>query len=74
MTHEENCSTCRFWNGGTKKKALVIATCRRRYPHIIQDQLTKVVEEDVLPLVGRWPLTKADDWCGEWQPLPGQPT
>ena len=53
----ETCSTCRNWK---ESKAIVRGTCRRYPPQPYAGDMCQ-------------PVTKADDWCGEYQGAEGQP-
>lgn len=50
------CATCRFWV--PNPDPLNDAQCRRRAPEFLQVPSYPSVR-------GRWPVTDADDWCGE---------
>jgi hypothetical protein len=73
---EQRCETCRFWVPGSSE-------CRRRAPLAVVLPPTHPSASDGMPHAARaggaWPLTSADQWCGEWaaaagwanpQPLP----
>jgi hypothetical protein len=55
----ETCANCRFWDAF---KESTQGICRRHAPRPF--------------LAGQdapWPITDTEEWCGEWQPLPGTP-
>ena len=50
----ERCETCRYWNKGTHvPSGMTVYTCRRTPP--------------TPGAITLWPITKHDDWCGEWR-------
>jgi len=56
------CEDCRFWDDGGSGAAgwkLGHGMCRRNAPAVTRQWNTGVL----------WPLTKADDWCGEFEPI-----
>jgi len=65
----EKCSSCKFWFD-TKTKTLAKPTggpmpdyfsCMRFAPH-------PVVDSSIDGIVAVWPLTTANDFCGDWKP------
>ncbi len=50
----ETCAVCRWWLSGL---------CRRFPP-------TVTPESDLEYRCSEWPVTAADDWCGEFKPQP----
>jgi hypothetical protein len=65
----EGCGSCRFWwREKSRRGGLGWGQCRRMPPAL------PIVRTDKLKLVGIWPETEADDWCGEWQGHPDGPT
>lgn len=72
----ERCETCRFWPLRTKIGDHYIgiggyncdgsvSDCRRRAPVIVEQG-----RDERLSGNGRWPTTKRDDWCGEYEARP----
>ncbi len=55
------CETCRFWNPLAPDLGEDQGECRRHAP-----RPTTTTE----PFLFAWPLTYAEDFCGEWAPLP----
>ncbi len=53
------CRRCLWWDGAGPARG--VGRCRRNSP-VPADGETQVLA------YARWPLTLADDWCGEWQP------
>lgn len=67
-----SCRRCCFWFKFTSTfpqgNDSPTGQCRR-YPPVI---VTPFEMHDVLPAEsGFWPLTRPDDWCGEYQPREG---
>lgn len=65
---ERNCEHCRFWNEFTDIHPAPVGQhtgqCRR-YPPVI---VYPFEMHDVMPAdCGFWPLTRPEDWCGEFQ-------
>ncbi len=60
MAERERCKTCRFWSSEDRQKDL-LAECKRNPPIIVYNPN---FGED---LTGRWPITYANEWCGEYQ-------
>lgn len=61
-TAARSCDACRYWwQEKVRRTAAGWGQCRRMPPSLPSDR------EDKLKLVGIWPETEADDWCGEWQ-------
>jgi hypothetical protein len=56
---EERCETCRFWVPES-------AECHRHAPSIVVLPLTPGTAAAAPKLAGAWPVTGADQWCGEW--------
>ena len=64
MAENETCGTCRFWDpiwklqseDGDKKSKR--GGCHRHAPH--SSALTQ-----------SWPMTLADEWCGDFEPRKG---
>lgn len=54
------CSGCRFWD---RRQNADLGLCRRRAPLPGLPRTSGLDAERAL-----WPLTVADDFCGEWQP------
>jgi hypothetical protein len=53
MSERERCETCRYWHKGVYMvTGLPVYTCRRQPP--------------TPGAITMWPVTKHDDWCGEW--------
>jgi len=53
------CRTCKFWQEDSQS-----GWCRRNAPKAM---IFNPVEEK-RPMDTIWPRTKAEEWCGEWQP------
>lgn len=51
--NRDTCNTCRFWERAKHGK---LGQCRTRSPVVV------VAGESAFT---RWPMTAADDWCGE---------
>lgn len=63
----KTCSNCRFCKEATRSRLRRVVTqteCRRYSPIICPDEY---------PLDSGWPVVKSDDWCGDYEPLPGEP-
>ncbi len=54
MPADASCGTCRFWATGVY--ASRVNECRCHAPTLV------TVERHA-----EWPLTRAEEWCGEWQ-------
>lgn len=54
------CADCLFWNDGE---------CHRYAPRPYCD----MIFSDDDPIYVCWPPTLADDFCGDWRPLPVDP-
>jgi len=54
------CSHCRFWRVDTLGDA---GLCVRKAPSPSTATATRLPE-------AIWPLTWAENWCGEWEPKP----
>ena len=55
-----NCENCRFWSpvsGSLFEQKLANGECRRKSPVLVVSR----------GRVRLWPLTKADDWCGDFR-------
>lgn len=81
----ERCETCRFWQAleqdRQENEDNLIGDCRRRpprfVPHVFERQaapvhFSRTASEDERDLyeATRFPLTDADEWCGEFEWLP----
>jgi hypothetical protein len=64
----ESCGNCRFW----LSKQADEGECRRYAP---RPTLRPREDEEgtVLPLFAYFPQMFEDEWCGEFQPRPGNP-
>ena len=67
------CSTCLWWTEADLDDPNFVAEagqadCRRYPPLIVFGEDTQAEEDEANALFSRWPSTKADEWCGEWQP------
>jgi len=61
MSDDEACVTCRYWrNLGRDKVGDLEGYCRRRAPQAWMGPDNRSERP-------QWPLTGADDWCGEWE-------
>lgn len=50
--HEgETCGTCRFHDSHASYNPQLVGECRRRSPVSVEEN---------------WPVTKDEDWCGDW--------
>ena len=57
---ELQCSACKFWEEISDTPAM--GSCRRHAPlAVILNPLSEFSNLDA-----RWPRTKPEDWCGEW--------
>ena len=56
---DDQCETCKYWDreGGLRIVGRGTKPCRRYAPIA-----------STAKVVAQWPLTKPDDWCGEWKP------
>lgn len=67
----ERCETCRFWErtryGGTQGAHCCgsHSKCRRHSPQ------PNPAAKDRFMGDAHWPITRKEDWCGEYQPHPG---
>ena len=59
----ESCGTCRHYS--TKERE-----CRRNPPTAFPVQRASALtgETTTLSVLGIWPATRAENWCGEWEP------
>lgn len=65
MPRTERCETCKWWDDEPDNER--DGKCRRHTPTIEP----YILEQDQFEYPwGTWPMTYADDWCGEWQPAP----
>jgi len=65
-TAARSCDACRYWwQEKVRRTAAGWGQCRRMPPSLPSDR------EDKLKLVGIWPETEANDWCGEWRARDG---
>ena len=71
----ERCETCRFWNAESSE-------CHRRAPVTLSLGRIRAGSRGnpsnsnaALPAsaIRAWPITQADDWCGEWGGLEEKP-
>lgn len=62
-----DCSQCRFWIFSSAGTSIHVeeagqehqwAQCRRNAPAVLPSDRRRV-----------WPITRCDDWCGEFDPL-----
>ncbi len=58
-TQTKACGDCIHWNAGAEEEG----ECRRHAPQMIAFE----VDEEV-HLESRFPMTAADDWCGDFEP------
>ncbi len=70
-TTERRCDRCRFWHEFSGNSEATpgehTGECRRHPPVIV----FPFQMHDILPAEsGFWPLTRPEDWCGEFQPRP----
>lgn len=60
------CKSCKWWNASTNYSTE--EDCRRRAPMIVQESAA-----DETPVLfwseTKWARTKADDFCGDWEPM-----
>ncbi|MGQ9370310.1 hypothetical protein [Azospirillum sp. A39] len=61
MKRTDSCYTCRFWEGQGVRQRGPKGTCRR-FPPVVTSRSPD----------GRFPVTLASDWCGEWKRDVGQ--
>ena len=63
----QTCATCRFWRPTEGD----FGQCRRRAPTTLYTTQTTSVRPDA-PFRCRavWPETRAEEWCGDYQPQP----
>jgi hypothetical protein len=64
----ERCSSCRFWtddNGVLRE--LELGECRRRAPVLIPARLPAGETPTIYQLVGEFPRTAAEDFCGQFE-------
>ena len=71
MKIRNDCSTCRFFRSRPIKGDLFYGWCHRHAPRPFLEtaELRERVhggEEVVDVYTLEWPITLADDWCGEW--------
>ncbi len=64
---EDRCERCRFWEEFQDSDGW--GHCHRYAPRPVVDPLRRD-EEGHAYMVAYWPETDADEWCGEFQPLP----
>lgn len=57
----DRCGTCKFWEAGDDQAGADFGECRRNPPPagVISDG----------DLIGLFPVTDPDSWCGKWKPL-----
>ncbi len=61
---KRTCEYCEFWEGfGAVDSDEELGTCRRNVPTINK----KVDQVGFETAFGIWPVTGAEDWCGEWR-------
>ena len=58
------CETCLFWVKGGDGELKAHGRCHR-FPAVY---VGKPVDAAINTRWWRWPNTKPEDWCGEWQP------
>ncbi len=62
---EDRCETCRFWVPASSE-------CRRRAPAVVGRPAAPPSAagspDPTHGAAGAWPVTTADQWCGEWAP------
>lgn len=51
------CELCRFWNSEADDAGF----CQRYPPTVLHNSTARTVATE-------WPVTAADDWCGEFRP------
>ena len=56
----EKCSNCHFGRDGL---------CRRNPPTLLPELWRR---HAFSPAKGSWPEVDAEDWCGEWKPMPAE--
>ncbi len=74
---EEKCATCRFFHdqqpsemrGGSR--AELFGYCRRQPPSVIPQIF--VGNPPSMPQTV-WPIVAKEDWCGEYKPIPREPS
>ncbi len=59
-THVEACGSCRYWKPPTGGEQ--VGQCRRLPPQAIVFRV-----EDQVQFVSRFPDTRQEDWCGDFQ-------
>ena len=65
---KKQCNTCRFWKRNDKDIRGRGGECRRARPDPMVLTEKKVPGGvNYVDHVGAWPLTFANDWCGEWE-------
>lgn len=57
-THTATCANCKSWNS----KGSDQGECRRHAPQMIVFEI-----DDETKIESRFPVTSADDWCGDYQ-------
>jgi len=73
------CGTCQFYEavGGPAvsdvydvKSPLVVASYAygvcHRFPPVPSERINKH-HEDLMEIIGRWPMVYSEAWCGEWK-------
>ena len=57
------CSCCKFWKRDDGEDSKQMGLCRRNPPAF-------AVNNDWNSIMGVWPPTQEDAWCGEFVPVP----